>query len=163
MSRSTIALASDHRGFALKAVLREELENSGYGVLDLGTDSEDPVDYPDYGYAAARAVVEGRAERAVIVCATGIGIGIAANRSTGIRAAVCHAAEAARLSRQHNDANVLALGANFIEPESAKECLRVFLETEFEGGRHAPRVAKLGEPDIESASAPLRAAAGSGK
>ncbi len=166
MSRPTITLASDHRGHALKSVLRGELESSGYGVLDLGTDSDDAVDYPDYGYAAAQAIADGRAGRAVVICGTGTGISIAANRHPAVRAAACRDPEAARLARQHNDANVLALGANFVDADAAKDILRIFLETEFEGGRHQARVAKLGAPDIESptlpGSAPLRAA-GSGK
>ncbi len=170
MSRSTIALASDHRGYALKGILRTELESAGHGVLDLGTNSDDAVDYPDYGYAAAQAVADGRAARAVVICGTGIGIAIAANRHPAVRAAVCSDAEAARMARQHNDANVLALGANIVDANAAKNMLRIFLETEFEGGRHQARVAKLGAPDIESPtlpgsgpqSAPLRAA-GSGK
>lgn len=167
MSRPTIALASDHRGYALKGVLRGELEAAGYGVLDLGTDSDDAVDYPDYGYAAAQAIADGRVARAVVICGTGIGIGIAANRHPAVRAAVCQVPEAARLARQHNDANVLAMGASFVDADAAKDLLRIFLETEFEDGRHEARVAKLGEPDIESPSAPrsapLRAAAGSSK
>lgn len=163
MSRSTIALASDHRGYALKGVLRAELEAAGYGVLDLGSDSDDAVDYPDYGYAAAQAIADGRAARAVVICGTGIGIAIAANRHPAVRAAVCHEPETARLARRHNDANVLALASNYLDANAAKELLRTFLETEFEGGRHQARVAKLGAPEIESPSAPLRAAAGSSK
>ncbi len=163
MSRPTIALASDHRGYALKGVLRAELESAGYGVLDLGTDSEDAVDYPDYGYAAAQAVADGRAERAVVICGTGIGIGIAANRHPAVRAAVCQVAEAARLARHDNDANVLAIGARYFDADAAKDVLRIFLETEFEGGRHVARVAKLGEPELQSQPAPLRAATGTSK
>ncbi len=171
MSRPTIALASDHRGYALKGVLRSELESAGYGVLDLGTDSDEAVDYPDYGYTAAQAIAGGRAARAVVICGTGIGICIAANRHPAVRAAVCHEPEAARLARRHNDLNVLALASNDLDENAAKEILRIFLETEFEGGRHQARVAKLGAPEIESPSlpgtgprsAPLRAAAGSSK
>ena len=167
MSRSTIALASDHRGYALKGVLRGELESAGYGVLDLGTDSDDTVDYPDYGYAAAQAIADGRVARAVVICGTGIGICIAANRHPAARAAVCRDPEAARLARRHNDANILALASNDLDANAAKELLRTFLETGFEGGRHRTRVAKLGAPDIDSPSrprsAPLRAAAGSSK
>ena len=163
MSRPTIAIASDHRGYALKGVLRAELESAGYGVLDLGTNSDAAVDYPDYGYAAAQAVAEGRAERAVVICGTGIGIGIAANRNPAVRAAVCHDLEGARLARLHNDANVLALGANSVDADTAKGVLRIFLKTEFEGGRHVARVAKLGEPDLQSQPAPLRAAAATSK
>ncbi|MCH8182255.1 MAG: ribose 5-phosphate isomerase B [Proteobacteria bacterium] len=162
MSRSIIALASDHRGYALKGVLRGELESAGHGVLDLGTDSDEAVDYPDYGYAAAQAIADGRAARAVVICGTGIGIAIAANRHPAVRAAVCHEPEAARLARRHNDVNVLALASNELDENAAREILRTFLETGFEGGRHQARVAKLGAPEIETQAAPLRAA-GSGK
>ncbi len=152
MSRSTIALASDHRGYALKGVLRAELEAAGHPVLDLGTDSGDAADYPDYGYAAAQAIADGRAARAVVICGSGIGICIAANRHAGVRAAVCHDPETARQARLHNDLNVLALAANDIGADAAKAVLRSFLETGFEGGRHEARVAKLSAPDFDSAS-----------
>jgi ribose 5-phosphate isomerase B len=140
----TVAVASDHAGLALKQVLADELRAMAYEVLDLGTDSPDSVDYPDYGRALAEPIAGGRAERGVVVCGPGIGVSIAANRHPGVRAAVCHDVSSARLSRQHNDANVLALGARLIGVETAKDCLRTFLETRFEGGRHARRVAKLG-------------------
>ncbi len=140
----TIALASDHAGFALKEVVKAELLSLGHRVLDLGTDGPASVDYPDFGKAAAEAVAGGKASRGVIVCGTGIGISIAANRHPGVRAALCHDATSARLSREHNDANILALGARLIGDEVAKECVRVFLSTAFAGGRHVPRVAKLG-------------------
>lgn len=145
MSRETIALAADHAGLDLKTVLKDELVRMGYEVLDLGTHDTASVDYPDYGFAAAEAVAEGRAARAVVVCGSGIGISIAANRLPAVRAALCHDALTARLARQHNDANVLALGARTTGVETAKDCLRVFLTTAFEGGRHAGRVAKLGK------------------
>jgi len=116
----------------------------GYDVLDLGCNGPASVDYPDFGRAVAEAVANGRAERGVIVCGTGIGISIAANRNPRVRAAPCHDETSARLAREHNDANVLALGARLVGPEVAKACLRVFLATEFAGGRHAARVAKLG-------------------
>ncbi|MGE0253870.1 MAG: ribose 5-phosphate isomerase B [Alphaproteobacteria bacterium] len=144
MDRTTVALAADHAGFALKQQLKDEVAALGYAVLDLGTDSEASVDYPDYGRAAAAAVADGRAAKAVIVCGTGIGISIAANRQSGVRAAVCTDVTAARLARQHNDANVLALGSRLIGSEVARDCVRAFLATEFEGGRHARRVAALG-------------------
>ena len=115
----------------------------GREVLDLGCDGPQSVDYPDYGKAVAEAVAEGRAERGVIVCGTGIGISIAANRNLRVRAAVCHDETSARLAREHNDANVLALGARLTGSEVAKACLRVFMTTEFAGGRHTARVAKL--------------------
>ena len=142
----TVALASDHAGFELKAVLKGELEGLGHQVLDLGTDGLDRVDYPDFGAAVGRAVSEGRAPFGVIVCASGIGISIAANRYPGARAALCHDATAARLAREHNDANILSLGSRVIGSEVAKECLKVFLATEFAGGRHQGRVDKLGQP-----------------
>lgn len=144
VSVSTVALAADHAGFELKNILKEALAESGVKVLDLGTDGPGSVDYPDFGNAAAEAVAHGDADRAVIVCGTGIGIAMAANRVKGVRAAVCHDVTSARLARAHNDANVLALGARLIGPETAKDCLRTFLATPFEGGRHQRRVDKLG-------------------
>lgn len=144
MNKITVALASDHGGFALKEELKSELANLGMDCIDLGTDSETSVDYPDFGRAVADALVEGRAERGVIICGTGIGISIAANRIGGIRAAVCHDATTARLAREHNDANVLALGGRIIGREVAIDCLRAFLSTPFDGGeRHVRRIAKL--------------------
>ncbi|MDJ0942857.1 MAG: ribose 5-phosphate isomerase B [Kiloniellales bacterium] len=144
MTQQIIALASDHAGFALKTALKDELERQGYEVLDLGTHGTESVDYPDFGHAMGQALEAGRAGRGVLVCGSGIGISIAANRHGGVRAALCHDETSARLARAHNDANVLALGARLIGPEVAKNCLQVFLETEFEGGRHVGRVAKLG-------------------
>lgn len=144
MPEKPIAIASDHAGFELKAVLAEELARMGFELLDLGTDGSDSVDYPDFGQALAHAVQDGRAERGVLVCGTGIGISMAANRHAGVRAAVCHDETSARLAREHNDANVLALGARLVGVEVAKDCLRTFLTTDFAGGRHVGRVAKLG-------------------
>ncbi|MBM3643863.1 MAG: ribose 5-phosphate isomerase B [Alphaproteobacteria bacterium] len=143
MAGDTIAVAADHAGFELKEALKRDLEAEGRVVLDLGTHSGASVDYPDFGHALAQAIAAGRAQKGLLVCGTGIGISIAANRHAGVRAAVCHDATSARLTRLHNDANVLALGARLIGPETARECLRVFLATPFEGGRHAGRVAKL--------------------
>jgi ribose 5-phosphate isomerase B len=144
MTKITVALAADHGGFEIKEELKPELEKMGVDCIDLGTDSADSVDYPDFGRAVADAIADGRAERGVIICGTGIGIAIAANRVGGIRAAVCHDATTARLAREHNDANVLALGARIIGREVAIDCLRTFLSTPFEGGvRHMRRVAKL--------------------
>ncbi len=144
MTQQIIALASDHAGYVLKTELKEELERQGHEVLDLGTHGPESVDYPDFGHAMGQALEEGRAQRGVLVCGSGIGISIAANRHPGVRAALCHDETSARLARAHNDANVLALGARLIGPEVAKNCLEVFLKTDFEGGRHAARVAKLG-------------------
>jgi ribose 5-phosphate isomerase B len=139
-----VAIASDHAGYEMKTALKEEISSLGYGVLDLGTDSPDSVDYPDFAHALAEAVTQGKAGQGVLVCGSGIGVSITANRHPGIRAALCHNAETARLSRQHNNANVLAMGERIIGVDVARECLRAFLETEFEGGRHARRVAKMG-------------------
>jgi ribose 5-phosphate isomerase B len=138
-----VGIAADHAGFPLKLELASELKALGHGVLDLGTDGPASVDYPDFADRLAAALKERRVERGVLICGTGIGIAIAANRHRHVRAGVCHDATAARLTRQHNDANVLALGARLIGIEAAKDCLRTFLQTPFDGGRHAARVAKL--------------------
>ncbi len=139
-----IAVASDHAGFALKRSLCAELEQDGYDVIDLGTDSADRVDYPDFGRAVGEAVSSGRADRGIAICGTGIGISIAANRLSGVRAALCHDVTTAVLARRHNNANVLALGGRVIGLATASDCVRAFLRTEFEGGRHVRRVEKLG-------------------
>jgi ribose 5-phosphate isomerase B len=145
MAFKSIAIAADHAGFDLKTKLVEELKSAGYAVLDLGTnDATTSVDYPDFGKALAEAVISGKADAGVVVCGTGIGISIAANRHPGIRAALCHDTTSARLSREHNDANVLALGARVTGEQVAKDCLHTFLSTEFAGDRHARRVQKLG-------------------
>lgn len=144
MAAGPIAIASDHAGFELKTALVADLKAAGTPVLDLGTHSADSVDYPDFGDALARAILEGKASRGVLVCGTGIGISIAANRHKGIRAAHCRDTTDARFARLHNDANVLALGARTTGIEVAKDCLHTFLATPFEGGRHQRRVDKLG-------------------
>jgi len=143
MPGGTVAVASDHAGFDLKEILKRDLQAAGHEVLDLGTNSTQSVDYPDFGQALAEAVASGKASRGVLVCGTGIGISIAANRNPGIRAALVHDVTSARLSREHNDANVVAFGQRVIGEETAREALKVFLSTNFEGGRHAGRVAKL--------------------
>ncbi|MFN3462186.1 MAG: ribose 5-phosphate isomerase B [Oceanibaculum sp.] len=142
----TIAIASDHAGFALKGVLKLELESLGYAPLDLGTHDTASVDYPDYADKLAQAIKAGKAARGVLVCGTGIGISIAANRHREIRAALCQDVTTARLSREHNDANVLVLGGRIVGEEVARECLKAFLATAFAGGRHEGRVAKLAKP-----------------
>lgn len=145
MSEGTIAIASDHAGPLLKAVLKAELEQRGYTVLDLGTHGDDSVDYPDFGRAVGEAVASGQAGRGIVICGTGIGISIAANRIAGVRAAVCHDVTSAKLAREHNDANVMALGVRLIGPEVAMDCLDAFMTTEFSGGeRHVRRIEKLG-------------------
>lgn len=146
MGKPTVAIASDHAGYALKGVLKARLADAGHAVVDLGTDGTGSVDYPDFGYAMARAIREGRAERGVLVCGSGIGISIAANRYPDIRAALVHDALGARLARQHNDANVICFGGRMIGEDVAGDCLSVFLETNFEGGRHVRRIEKLSNP-----------------
>ena len=143
MPGGAIAVASDHAGFDLKEILKRDLQEAGLEVLDLGTNSTQSVDYPDFGTAMADAVASGKAQRGVLVCGTGIGISMAANRNPKVRAALVHDVTSARLSRLHNDANVVAFGQRLIGTETAREALKVFLGTEFEGGRHATRVAKL--------------------
>jgi len=138
-----IAVAADHGGFDLKTLLLPELSALGFAVLDLGACDREPVDYPDFADALAAALETGRADSGLLVCGSGIGMSIAANRHRAVRAALCHDALTARLARQHNDANVLVLGGRLIGPETAKECLRIFFSTEFEGGRHSRRIAKL--------------------
>ncbi|MEQ8194591.1 MAG: ribose 5-phosphate isomerase B [Rhodospirillales bacterium] len=146
MPAQTIAIACDHAGYDLKSQLKKELEEKGYGVLDLGTNGPNSVDYPDFAYALADAIHAGKVEKGVLVCGSGIGISIAANRHREIRAALVHDSLGARLCRQHNDANVICFGGRMIGAEVALDCLRAFLETEFEGGRHARRVDKLSNP-----------------
>ena len=143
MERGVVALAADHAGFELKAVLKAELEARGRAVLDLGTFGPESVDYPDFADALAEALADGRAQWGLAVCGTGVGISIALNRHRHVRAALCHNGTSARLAREHNDANVLALGARLIGVEVAKECVEAFLTGAFAGGRHERRVAKL--------------------
>lgn len=140
----TVAFAADHAGFALKEQLQDRLAGTGVPVLDLGTDSDRSVDYPDFGNLLADALLHGKAHRGVAICGTGLGISIAANRHPGIRCAPSNDVDTVRLARAHNDANVLALGARLIDPDTAWTCLQTFLATEFEAGRHAIRVDKLG-------------------
>lgn len=139
-----IAIASDHAGYGLKEMLKAYLKELGYEALDLGTHSGESVDYPDYANKLADALREGKAARGVLVCGSGIGISIAANRHTHVRAALCHDGLSAELSRRHNDANVIALGSRLIGEETAKEAVKRFFSTEFEGGRHTKRVEKMG-------------------
>jgi ribose 5-phosphate isomerase B len=140
-----IALASDHAGFPLKEILKAFLIEEGHEVNDHGTDSTEPVDYPAFCAAAAREVVGGGADRAIVMGGSGQGEQIAANKVQGIRAALCHDLYLARLSREHNDANVLALGARVVAPAYAREIVRVWLATEFEGGRHVSRIEQIAE------------------
>lgn len=138
-----ISIGSDHAGFDLKEHLKNYLEEEGYEVIDEGTYSLESVDYPDFGEKVGQRVADKEADRGLVVCGSGIGISIAANKVPGIRCALVSEPLSARLSRQHNDANVLALGGRLIGLEMAKECLKVFLQTDFEGGRHQRRIDKL--------------------
>ena len=140
-----IAIASDHAAFALKAELAAWLRDLGHEVEDLGTHSEDSVDYPDFGYKLAEHVAAGKAERGVALCGTGIGISIAVNRNPAVRCARVSEPVSARLARVHNDANVIALGARIVGIELAKGCIEAFLSTPFGGDRHVRRVAKLSQ------------------
>ena len=140
----TIAIASDHAGVELKSAIAKDLAAGGYKVLDLGTTTRDSVDYPDYGHALARALTDHKAKAGIAICGTGIGISIAANRHAGVRAALVHDAETAKLAREHNDANVLALGARTLPADRARDLVKTFIATPFGGGRHARRVEKLG-------------------
>jgi ribose 5-phosphate isomerase B len=146
MSTETIVIASDHAGYGLKSILKKDLEDMGMAVIDLGADGPDSVDYPDFAYALAAVLKEGRARRGVLVCGTGTGISMAANRHPEIRAALVYDAFGARLARQHQDANVVCFGERMIGVEVARDCLKQFLQTDFEGGRHAGRVDKLSHP-----------------
>jgi ribose 5-phosphate isomerase B len=138
-----LLVASDHAGFALKEELKKALDERGVAYRDLGTTSTDSVDYPDYAHRLAGAIEHGEAQRGLLVCGSGEGMAMAANRHPGVRAALAWSEDSARLSRQHNDANVLALAGRLTTPEDAKRILNVWLDTPFEGGRHQRRVAKI--------------------
>ena len=141
-----ITIASDHAAVALKAELAAWLADGGYAVEDLGPRTTESVDYPDYGYALAAAISEGRAERGIAICGSGVGISIAVNRSAACRCALVSEPLTARLAREHNDANVVAMGARLIGPDMAKAIVTAFLATDFAGDRHVPRVGKLSHP-----------------
>ena len=143
--KKVVAIASDHAGFKLKEEMKKFISELGYSILDLGTNSESPVDYPDFAYAVAYVVLSGKAWRGVMIDGTGVASSIVANKVPGIRAACCHNEFTARISREHNDANILTLGARVIGSELAKEIVRVFLETNFGGGRHLQRLNKIFE------------------
>jgi ribose 5-phosphate isomerase B len=147
MEPQKIAIGSDHAGFESKERAKSDLLALGVEVVDKGTHNLDSVDYPDFGAAVARAVASGEVERGVLICGSGIGVSIAANKIPGARAALCWNEETTRLAREHNDANVLCFGARFINPEQAARMVRLFLETEFAGKRHTQRVEKLSALD----------------
>ena len=150
---ATVAVGADHAGFLLKQNLKSWLVAQGHTVLDVGTHSPDSVDYPDFAAAVSRAVSVGDATRGVLVCGTGIGMAIAANKVPGIRAGVCGDVETARLSRQHNDLNVLALAGRATPPDRAIAIVSAWLDTPFEGGRHERRLAKVSDLEVTGAAA----------
>jgi len=140
-----IAIASDHAGFELKEKIKKFLEDLGYKYKDFGTDSDESVDYPDYGLKVAEAVAKKEYDRGILICGTGIGMCITANKIPGIRAALCHNVETAKLSREHNDSNILTFGARMIDEKTARDLVKVWLKTEFLGDRHLRRVNKMKE------------------
>ena len=147
-----IAIVSDHAAFEMKRALAEHLAGLGHEMLDLGTASTDSVDYPDYGYRLADAIASGRADMGIALCGSGVGISISVNRHPACRCALVSESLSARLAREHNDANVIALGARLIGIEQAKECVAVFLATPFAGGRHQRRIDKLSNPAFEESA-----------
>ncbi len=140
-----IAIGADHAGFSLKENLRQKLAEEGYEVVDLGTGSAEPCDYPDFAQSVGRDVAQGRSDRGILVCSTGIGMAMAANKVDGVRAAPAQNDDEVKFTREHNDANVLTLGAKYIEAPRALELIDIFLKTEFAGGRHSRRVAKIAQ------------------
>ncbi len=140
-----VVIACDHGGFELKETVKEHLIKKGYSVIDIGTNNTESVDYPDYGKRAGEMVADNKAERGIVICGTGIGISIAANKVDGIRCALCTNEYMAKMSRQHNNANMLALGNRVIGRDLALSIVDVWMNTEFEGGRHEKRVNKLME------------------
>lgn len=143
-----VAIACDHGGFKLKEVIKSSLNSLGYEVVDFGTDSEESCDYPDYAYKAAVAVANNECDRGILICGTGIGVSIVANKVKGIRCALVHDLFSAKATRQHNDTNILAMGARVIGDGLALEIVQTWLETEYEGGRHDLRLEKM--MDVEN-------------
>lgn len=148
----TIAIASDHRGVQAKGRLVQALAAHGYTVCDEGTDSDRTVDYPDYAIKVAQKVSQGDADRGILICGTGIGMSITANKFVGVRAASCYDEVMVEMSRRHNDVNILCLPGDLIRDRPVDELVLMWLQTEFDGGRHADRLKKIA--DVESASAP---------
>ena len=138
-----VALGSDHAGYRIKEEIREYLSGKGYIIIDLGTYSEESADYPDFAHAVSLAVERGEADRGILVCGTGLGVSITANKHAGIRCALCWDHEIARLARSHNDANILALPGRFIPGSRAIDMVEIFLNTAFDGGRHSIRIDKI--------------------
>ncbi len=144
-----IALASDHGGFRLKEEIKEYLREKGFQVKDFGTDGEGSVDYPDFAWRATKAVAGGECQKGILICGTGIGMSITANKVRGIRAALCHDSFSARMAREHNDAQVLCLGQRVVGTGLALDLVRIWLESNFTGGRHCSRVEKIEQYEKE--------------
>jgi ribose 5-phosphate isomerase B len=140
-----ISIGADHAGFSLKEQLRQRLSAAGHEVVDYGTDSTESVDYPDYAQPVSRDVAAGRADRGILVCSTGIGMAMAANKVQGVRAAPAQSDDEVKFTREHNDANILTIGAKYMDEHRAMQLIEIFLNTEFAGGRHARRVAKIAQ------------------
>ena len=140
-----IAIASDHRGFHVKSRILSQVTDLGHEIVDLGPLTSEIVDYPDYGAKGSRAVSDGQVDRAILICGSGIGMSIVANKFPGVRAALCHDELTAEMSRRHNDANVLCLSADLLGERLTLRMIEIWLETEFEGGRHARRIGKIAE------------------
>lgn len=138
-----IFLGADHGGYELKDLIAAHLKLNGHTIIDLGTNSADSVDYPEFGHLVGRSVIDNSGSFGIVVCGSGIGISIAANKVKGIRAALCHSVEYAKLAKQHNNANVLALGGRFVTKELAMQIVDTFIATDFEGGRHQQRIDKI--------------------
>lgn len=151
MSEIKIAMGSDHAGFELKNKIKTYLEEKGYGVIDFGTNSTDSVDYPDYAHLVSQSVESKESKEGILICGSGNGMIMSANKHQGIRAALCWNKEIAELARQHNDANVLSLPARFVSEEDALSMVEAFLNTKFEGGRHLRRVHKITQEEKEYA------------
>lgn len=145
MKPKKVAIGCDHRGIQFKKELISELKKHGYQVQDVGTDSEESCDYPDFAAKVGCLIQRGECDRGIVICHSGIGMSIAANKIKGVRASLCQTVEAAELARKHNDANVLALGSGFVTPDLAKQIMVTWLKTDFEGGRHEKRVQKISE------------------
>ena len=140
-----IAIGADHAGFSLKEKLRQRLAQDGHEVVDFGTESDASCDYPDFAQPVGRDVAQGRSDRGILVCSTGIGMAMAANKIDGVRAAPAQNDDEVKFTREHNDANVLTLGAKYMDENRALDLIHIFLNTEFSGGRHARRVAKIAQ------------------
>jgi ribose 5-phosphate isomerase B len=149
IGQERIAIASDHGGFSIKETIKELIKKKGYAVEDLGTHNSESVDYPDYGHLVAQKIVSGEYKRAILICGTGIGMSITANRYPGVRAALCNDSYSSRMSRLHNDSNVLVVGGRVVGPALAEEIVSVWLDTDFEGGRHAKRLDKIDKDRVE--------------